>query len=100
MPALRNGPPPPANKSRGGGETVRRGPAPRGILSVARARRRSGRTGLPSVRAFPVRPSFIGALVMTNDAKFGLVVGVGLVVLVAVVFYRQELATQSAAGGS
>ena len=29
---------------------------------------------------------------MTNDAKLGLVVGVGLVIVVAVVFFRKEIA--------
>jgi nucleoid-associated protein YgaU len=32
---------------------------------------------------------------MPNDAKLGLVVGVGLVIIVAVVFFRKDLATSS-----
>jgi hypothetical protein len=33
---------------------------------------------------------------MTNDAKLGLVVGIGLVILIAIVFFRKDPATARA----
>jgi hypothetical protein len=37
---------------------------------------------------------------MPNDAKLGLVVGVGLVITVAVIFFRTDLITRKPAGQS
>jgi len=34
---------------------------------------------------------------MTNDAKLGLVVGIGLVILIAIVFFRKDSAAARAA---
>ncbi len=34
---------------------------------------------------------------MTNDAKLGLVVGIGLVILIAIVFFRKDPAAPTAA---
>lgn len=32
-----------------------------------------------------------GGIAMTNDAKLGLVVGIGVVILIAIVFFRKDL---------
>jgi hypothetical protein len=34
---------------------------------------------------------------MTNDAKFGLVIGIGLVILIAIVFFRKDPCTAARA---
>ncbi len=36
---------------------------------------------------------------MPNDAKLGLVVGIGVVIAIAVVYYRKDLPAQAKAGG-
>src|SRR4051812_16145618 len=52
--------------------------------------------GTPSFgNGTPPRP-FRGRPAMTNDSKLGLVIGVGLVILIAVLFFRRDLATAKA----
>src|SRR5262249_31343783 len=49
-----------------------------------------GRTERASSRTVATTPFTPGALPMPSDAKFGLAVGVTLVIAVAVLFYRRE----------
>jgi nucleoid-associated protein YgaU len=50
-------------------------------------------------KPFP-SPFLMGAVIMTNDAKLGLVAGVGMVVLIAVVFFRQDSTSQAGLVGT
>jgi hypothetical protein len=96
--SLRDDPPPPRNKTHCGGTAVERGAAPRGIFRWKQFHAGPSGPVFPKSKAFPYAiSSHKGVVIMTNDAKVGLVVGVGLVVLIAVVFYRQDLATQAGA---
>src|SRR5262249_29288569 len=58
-----------------------------------RCRRNSPFSAAPPVSRARPRPE---ALDMPNDAKLGLVVGVGLVIAVAVVFFRRDLTARPA----
>src|SRR5437868_431304 len=51
----------------------------------------SGQGIVPSAESRPAREN-----IMPNDAKFGLVVGLGLVILVGVVFFGKELVPEAA----
>jgi nucleoid-associated protein YgaU len=67
-----------------------RGPGEIICSSLKPPRSDSDEDGLPVARDGPSRTFSEDFLVMPNDAKIGLVVGVGLVVVVALVFFRKD----------
>jgi hypothetical protein len=61
------------------------------LKNLTKSPRRSNRSGIFGQDALRGRSrSLTGGATMTNDAKLGLVVGISVVILIAIVFYRKD----------